>query len=669
MAEEKTGIAPSHIPTVGSGKYQIKTDLQNNLTTVQQQEIVFYVEGYNAAIPQNEILAMYPPNEHTGDFAGAFPHVQFRRSTLPWEFDCQYKGNRIPYIFLVLLKEEELASGDFEILESDTNHLNDSLEDITEPKTLKILNLLKGNREIFPSVDFISQLAHVRVQEHEELKKLNLPEETSIVISHRRVEPDTKYKVFVCYYSAEVNNQEKEKYQLNNFSGANEYEKTKSCVVLAEWSFESISADLYQININRLKEHPDFNTFQKGLADSEVLTLEELKKAANPELARLISENEAYLKARKQEWEKLPEPKSVRDFEETENGKKEQNNYILEYLRYNGKNLKGYLYELQLQPFKMTMDVEHEAVKKLIDLAKIPLEHQLKAGGKIVSWYQGPFTNWNYSFDLYGWIKERGWTDVPDHHDYLNFLNEDTKMYDMTYAAAWQLGRLMIMNDNKVLQELKKWKNDLEIHHLLKEQNQYSYLPNLVTQPPAVPDLLLNYITGLIQFRNFPVYYLLPHPDLSTEESIKYFKIDNSWITAFLFGIFSAGPQLRLTDFEEYIMQNNVLKNVFDYHASYYGILLHSQTIKNWPHLVIELNESSDFHYITTINDTLRLYITDRKFSDIDLYLKHENAHFGKEYNAEENQFIGLKDGGVQLANEYLYRQPKLRMHLNVSSV
>jgi hypothetical protein len=68
-------------------------------------------------------------------------------------------------------------------------------------------------------VDFVSQLAHVRVQEHEELKKLNLPEETSIVISHRRVEPDTKYKVFVCYYSAEVNNQEKEKYQLNNFSG------------------------------------------------------------------------------------------------------------------------------------------------------------------------------------------------------------------------------------------------------------------------------------------------------------------------------------------------------------------------------------------------------------------------------------------------------------------
>jgi hypothetical protein len=97
---------------------------------------------------------MYPPNEHTGDFAGAFPHVQFRRSTLPWEFDCQYKGNRIPYIFLVLLKEEELASGDFEILESDTNHLNDSLEDIAEPKPLKILNLFKRKPRNFSVCGF-----------------------------------------------------------------------------------------------------------------------------------------------------------------------------------------------------------------------------------------------------------------------------------------------------------------------------------------------------------------------------------------------------------------------------------------------------------------------------------------------------------------------------------
>lgn len=216
MANVEIGIAPSHIPTIVSGKYEIKANLQNNLSNVQGQEVVFYVAGYNYTIPQNEVLAMYPPMEHTGDFAGTFPHIQFRRSTLPWEFNCESKGKRIPYIFLVLLKEDELASGDFEILETNTNELKDSLEDATEPKPLKILNIVKGDKELFPSIDFVSQLAHVRVQEHAELKDLNLPKETSILISHRRVEPNTKYKVFVCYYSAEVIIKVKDKYQLNN---------------------------------------------------------------------------------------------------------------------------------------------------------------------------------------------------------------------------------------------------------------------------------------------------------------------------------------------------------------------------------------------------------------------------------------------------------------------
>lgn len=666
MVHEEIGIAPSHIPTVASGKYEIKAGLYNNLTFVQDQDIVFYVEGYTYTIPQNEILAVYPPMEHTGDFAGTFPHIQFRRSTLPWEFDCQAEGKRTPYIFLVLLKDNELASGAFEIVETHTNQLRDSLEEANEPKPLKILHALKDNNGILPSVDLLSQLAHVRVQEHDELKDLNLPRETSVVIGHRMVEPDTKYRALVCYYSAEVIIKEKEQYQLNNSGGKNEYLGTNTCVVLSEWSFESISADLYQIDTDRLKNHPDFITFQNDLENSEVLTLEELKSKANPELLKLISINETYLKAREERWTKLPEPRSVHDFERMEEAHfQEGNNYILEYLKYNGKNLKGYLYDLKLEPFKTKINIDNNAVNKLVEVAKVPLEHRLKAGGKIVSWYQGPFTNWNYSFNLSDMPGRKGWVNIPDHQDYLNLFSDDTKMYDVTYAAAWQLGRLMIMNDHKVLQELKKWKNELELHHLVQEQNQYSHLPNLTTQAPDLPDLLADYVAEMIKFRNFPVYYLLPHPDLSTQESIKYFKIDNSWILAFLYGIFSAGPKLSIADFEDYVLNNKTLHQVFDYTKTYYGILLQSQTIKNWPHLVVELDGNTDFHYITGINDTMRLYITGQKFSDIQIYLKNENAHFGQDYSPQTGKFIKPSGDSVKLANEYLFRQPKVGLKLS----
>lgn len=666
MANEEIGIAASHIPTIASGKYEVKANLQNNLADVQRQDVAFYIAGYNHAIPQNEVLAMYPPMEHTGNFAGTFPHIQFRRSTLPWEYHCEAKGKRIPYIFLVLLKEEELASGKFEILEKNTNALKDALEEATEPKPLKILNALKDNDGILPSIDLMSQLAHARIQEHKELTELNLPKETSIVISHRMVEPDTRYRAFVCYYSTEIVDNE-DKYQLSIASENNAYQSTRTCVVLSEWSFESIAAGLYQIDANKLKHHPEFDKFKKDLVDSPITTLEQLKTKANAELIKLISTNETYLEGRADRWTKMPEPRSMDDFERIEKiSFGSENNHILEFLKYNGKNLKGYLHELKLQPFKTNIDPNNKAVTKLIDVAKVPLEHQLKAGGKIISWYQGPFTNWNYSFDLKKWSDDKEWKHLPDHQDYLNLFNEDTGMYDMTYAAAWQLGRLKIMNDNKVFQELKKWKYELELHNLVMEQNKYSHLPSLEVPQPSVPDALSNYVAELIQFRNFPIYYLLPHMDLSTEESIKYFKIDNSWILSFLFGIFSAGPRLSIEDFQHYILADKAINAIFDNDKNYYGILLQSQTIKNWPHLVVELDKSHSFHYVTSLNNTLRLYVTDQKFSNIGMYLKNENAHFGTEYTETTRKYIpdGNNEDSVAIAKRYLYKQPRIEFDI-----
>ncbi|MBD3907267.1 hypothetical protein NAL32_21305 [Chryseobacterium sp. Ch-15] len=665
MSNKKIGLAPYHIPTVAAGEYNIAASLKNNLEQNVTQEIKFGVAGYNASIPQNEVLAVYPPREHTGNFAGTFPHIQFRRSTLPWEYKVNQTDShdkRFPYIFLVLLKEKEL--NDFQIITTDTNQLEGSTESPDEPKPLKIIK--HNNSELFPKADLIKNLAHVRVQEHTEIKNLNLPKETSILVSHRMVEPNTKYRAFVCYYAKEMT----DKYKMITDTVTH----PNSCVILNEWSFESIGADLYQIDKDKLKNHPAYNIFNENLKDSEIDTLEEIKKHAKPELISLIGENQAYLKERDENWENWKNKDDLKGFEEQEKDKK-GNNHILEYLQYNGKNLKGYLHELELQPFKTFLKkkvsgtelVDYPSqIKNLLDIAKVPLEHQLKAGGKMVSWYQGPFTNGKILFDILGELNRKGIKDVPNHQDYLNLFNEDTGMYDMTYSVAWQLGRLMIMNDNKVLQELKKWKYEIEIYNLVKEQNELNHLPNLKNNKPVISDLLMNYVTELIQFRNFPLYYLLPHADLSTEESIKYFKIDNSWILAFLFGIFSSGPTLRMTDFENYILKEKKLESIFNKVSEYYGILLQTQTIKNWPHLVVELGKLHDVHYVTTINSTLRLYITDEPFSSVEMYLKNENAHFGIIYKDNKAKTITIdgNEDSTCIANKYLWKQPRVVLNL-----
>lgn len=705
---KEIGIGLSHIPTIQSGKYTINAFLENGLNNGNPQHTTFYVAGYHDMIPQNEVLTVYPISEGIGNYAGVFPHIQFKRSTLPWEYVHKFNEERVPYLFLVLVKETEFQQKRVEIIESDTDHLTDALE--SEKKTITILKFEPGS-EIPPPLSLLSALAHVRVQQHTEIALLNLPEETSILTAHRMVEPDTRYRVFVCSY-VEINDHSK-------MVSVTE-DRTSTCLVLHEWSFESIGKELYQIDTKKLRNHPNFKDFE-GIEDAGISDYEDLKSRLethkeNPSylaLLRLVNDNEKFLKAKEARFnsfkQKLKDEnpfdlsteegkegqakiKKENDtarhlFEENEKIAEKQNNHILEYLEYNGKTLKGLLHELGLQPFKTNLFTKNEAANRLFNVAKVPLAHHLKGGGKMISWYQGPFASRNYFFDLEGFQKEKDSGgaadhDLPDHADHLILFNDDTKMYDMTYASAWQLGRLMIMNDNKVLQELKKWKYDLALNQLIEEQNNTTHLVQLSTDNSVdqMPALLSHYVAGFLKFENFPLYYLFPHADFSTEESCKYFKIDRSWLLAFLFGIFSTGSRLKTSVFKNLVLGNAVIRDVFSYETECYGIVLQSQIIKNWPHLVVELNKDFNFKFVTTINSSLRLYVTDRHFDEIQLYLKSENAHFAVEYpkTPHTNEYISkIEDGYTingriilqgKLPFELLYKQPYVQFKITKTS-
>jgi hypothetical protein len=685
------GIGPSHIPAVKAGKYTVIASLDNELNKGKTQKTEFHVAGYNRRIPQDEVLAVYPIAEGKGNYAGVFPHIQFRRSTLPWEYECLVNGEQLPYLFLVLVKENEFQQKEAEREESHTDYLSGSTE--SGRKAVTLLKFKQGSR-ITPPVELISSLAHVRVQKHEEIAALNLPEETSLLMAHRMVEPNTEYHAFVCYY-AEING--------NSGMISRAVAQTSVCVVLYEWSFESIGNKLYRIDLKKLKNHPDFRQFS-GVQDSGVFIYEDLKrlidsKSDHPsyrELQKLIEENEKLLDKKNGQFDTfksrladenpegspaeragaipadLNHEKITRTFEAGQEKLEKSNSHILEYLEYNGKTLKGFLHELDLRAFKTRLVTKSEAANRLLNIGKFPLEHQLKGGGKMVSWYQGPFVSRKYTFDfkiLNGFSEDDC---LPDHSDRLLLFNEETKMYDMTYAAAWQLGRLMIMNDNKVLQELKKWKYDIALDQLVKEQNRTTHLLRLSTDDSVyqLPAVLSDYAAGFLKFENFPLYYLFPHEDVSSEESCTYFKIDHSWLLAFLYGMFSAGPKLKKDLFKDYVLGNAAISNVFDEETESYGIALQSQVIRNWPHLITALDGGFDFKFVTGINSSLRLYVTGKNVNEVKMYLKGENGHFAVDYSGAsgESTFITKAPDGYsingriipagRLPFDLLYKQP-----------
>src|SRR5690606_9487541 len=109
------------------------------------------------------------------------------------------------------------------------------------------------------------------------------------------------------------------------------------------------------------------------------------------------------------------------------------------------KTLQGMLHELGVSSFKASVSIDttsYKAVSELIDIGKVPLPHQLKGGGKLVSWCQGPFVNRQYRFYFKEFMPHGANNDVqsfrigsylPDHPDKLMLFNKSTNMLDMTY--------------------------------------------------------------------------------------------------------------------------------------------------------------------------------------------------------------------------------------------
>jgi len=88
----------------------------------------------------------------------------------------------------------------------------------------------------------------------------------------------------------------------------------------------------------------------------------------------------------------------------------------------------------------------------------IPMTYETRVGEKTVAWYRGPFSP----------------VILKENTDILPFFSaesamiydQSTGMFDQSYAAAWQIGRLLALSDQAFSQGLLEWR---------REQNQKNY--------------------------------------------------------------------------------------------------------------------------------------------------------------------------------------------------
>lgn len=309
----------------------------------------------------------------------------------------------------------------------------------------------------------------------------------------------------------------------------------------------------------------------------------------------------------------------------------------------------------------------------------VPAPHTLRQGSQTVSWYHGPLIpgdNISDSFDL-----------PAKAADQLVRYNPTTGMFDVSYAAAWELGRLLALQSKQFSVSLYNWKrNCAQRERQTTQQNDYTHLPldgatTDAIDHDATTTTIQTWLNDLSLLAGVPFNYLVPHVDMLPEEAIRFFWIDPRWVDCLLDGAFSIG---RLTT-ADYARDRDLFTNVDPSLGEITGVLIRSNLVSGWPDLQVngydrqpDLQESISSDHecpllrMVRLSDTVLLCLFEGEIQTVDVHQKPEALHFGLDredsgldqnqdalpYYKELRNSDGVESGDIFVSREDILWRP-----------
>ena len=277
-------------------------------------------------------------------------------------------------------------------------------------------------------------------------------------------------------------------------------------------------------------------------------------------------------------------------------------------------------------------------VKPFLVQGSVPLLHKMRAGSRSMSWYHGPLVPGKYLEHLH--IRERTEGGLVENADELLQYDTNTNMLEVSHSAAWELGRLVMLEQKELAKQLHQWKRQHQAG--LRKLEQYTVSAHLPFQDDTVPDFpprLATWFRELRLLQHIPLHYLLPDPRLLEKESLKFFQVDEVWMEALIDGAFSIG---RVPYREKAVPRN------FQTAKAVSGFLLRSELVSGWPDLLFEgydalpgttdraLTDMTKLkgHQLRVLRqqkltDHVLLVLFDGELKTLDIHLKPEALHFG----------------------------------------
>ena len=286
---------------------------------------------------------------------------------------------------------------------------------------------------------------------------------------------------------------------------------------------------------------------------------------------------------------------------------------------------------------------ENELAEAYLKEGYVTVPHALRKGSKTVSWYHGPlgtgFNNETYNFPAQA-------------ADKLLRYDSDIGMFDISYGAAWQLGRMLMLQNQAVAVELFNWKRQNSQYLQQLESSVINMLfPSAEILPKVIPESIYNYFKGLELLQGIPFNYLVPDDRLLPPESIRFFCVDSLWVDCLQDGAFSIG-RVTSTSVEQdrqIRASRNLTRSV---EQKITGIIMRSQVVSGWPGLLVDGYDKAvtDLDSIDptegellpllrmeTLAKDVLICLFAGEVKTVDIHLKPESMHFGLDAPTEES--------------------------------
>ena len=588
-------------------KQQVQIDKSDVWSTAPSAQMKFAVSGPRFSLDPTLIQSQFPPPKSIGEYYNVLPHIILNRTTLPWERTIDNSPpseTKQPQSWLALLLFDSTGDTGVKVSNITVQDLIDTYTNSArpqgQPEFVKILPR-NPNAQAKPG----ELMLEVGQHPNDRLTVIDVPKQLLIQIlpgpneirflSHVRRNPTTDdgYPVVLC----------------NRLPASGTVTKDAGPV--------GTQSTVHLVSLEG--REPLFHQLTTAVADNNLVRFVSLTSWSFSTLQR----NKTFTDWLKEAW--CPDAQRT----DPDDPKKASS------------CASGVIHTLRMPA---SSDVNAE---RFLSQGYAPIKHETRQGNHLVSWYRSPL--------LPGKSLAANIALPVRTSDELVRYFSDVGMFDTTYAAAWELGRMLTLRSKKVSVSLFNWKRAFaqQSRQAGKKVSHLPFAPEYIV--PAFPAQVTEWFDELLSLKHVPFHYLVSREEMLPANSLRFFHVDVNWLNCLIDGAFSIG---RITSAD--IMQDADARKTGNVPNApvYSGFMLRSPVVSGWPNLLVEAYNQAvplgddylpagitpaKLVRLDRLGEDVLLCLFEGEIKTIDIHEHAETIHFGVDAGVDPANVNGYK--------------------------